>query len=432
MKQETESTVSLIENRYLQHKKVESKEEKEKKMRSGVWKTLGKRVAVGMLGLAVMGASSLSLTGCGSEAEAANGVPTVTIWGSGGQEVREAMQAIADSYNADPEYSKKAKVEIQFVVSGTSEQSLPDRLAAAYKAGEKDTDFDLIALDDSAIANIEAQTSEDFFEPIDTSKIPNYENLIYKNNIVGDKFIPYRGTAVYLAYNSETVSNPPKTADELYQWIQDNPGRFAYCDPSTGNSGFSFVANTIYNQLPEEAATSDDETWKTEHQTEWDQAFNLLETLHQNLYQTAGKVQYPMKNAGSLDLLATKEIDMTPAFVNMVLSQKSMGTLPESIQLTQLEEPFLGGLAGFMIPSIGKDKEAALSVIDYFLSYEAQAIDWNTMFASPVVDSSKMENLEHEDWLEQTNMDRLRYFSIGTLQQDITQRWTEEIGSLAK
>ena len=85
-----------------------------------------------------------------------------------------------------------------------------------------------------------------------------------------------------------------------------------------------------------------------------------------------------------------------------------------------------------MIPSIGKDKEAALSVIDYFLSYEAQAIDWNTMFASPVVDSSKMENLEHEDWLEQTNMDSLRYFSIGTLQQDITQRWTEDIGSLAK
>ena len=133
-----------------------------------------------------------------------------------------------------------------------------------------------------------------------------------------------------------------------------------------------------------------------------------------------------------MDLLATKEIDMTPAFVNMVLSQKSMGTLPDSIQLTQLEEPFLGGLAGFMIPSIGKDKEAALSVIDFYLSYEAQTIDWNTMFASPVVDTSKMENLEHEDWLAQTDMESMRYFSIGTLQKDIAQRWTEEIGSLAK
>lgn len=139
-----------------------------------------------------------------------------------------------------------------------------------------------------------------------------------------------------------------------------------------------------------------------------------------------------MKNAGSLELLANKEVDMTPAFVNMVLSQKAMGTLPEEIKLTQLEEPFLGGLAGFMIPSIGKDKEAALSVIDFYLSYEAQAIDWNTMFASPVVDSSKLEGLEHEDWLEETNMDSLRYFSIGLLQKDIAARWTEEIGSLAQ
>ena len=85
---------------------------------------------------------------------------------SGGQEVREALQAIADAYNSNEEYNKIAKVEVQFVVSGTSEQSLPDRLSAAYKAGEKDTDFDLIAIDDSAIANIEAQTSEDFFEEI--------------------------------------------------------------------------------------------------------------------------------------------------------------------------------------------------------------------------------------------------------------------------
>ena len=401
-------------------------------MKTKLMKKHGKRIAAGVLGLALIGSSSIGLTGCGSEANAAEEVPTVTIWSSGGQEVREALQAIADAHNADPEYNTKAKVEIQFIASGTSEQSLPDRLAAAYKAGETDTDFDLIALDDSAIANIEAQTSEDFFDPIDTSKIPNYENLTFKDNIVGDNFIPYRGTAVYLAYNSETVQNPPKTADELYQWIKDNPGRFAYCDPSTGNSGFSFVANTIYNQLPEEAATSDDTKWETEHQTEWDNAFNLLAELHPNLYQTAGKVQYPMKNAGSLDLLATKEIDMTPAFVNMVLSQKSMGTLPDSIKLTQLEEPFLGGLAGFMMPSIGKDKEAALSVIDYYLSYEAQAIDWNTMFASPVVDTSKLENLEHEDWLAETDMDSMRYFSIGTIQTDIAQRWTEEIGSLAK
>lgn len=73
---------------------------------------------------------------------------------------------------------------------------------------------------------------------------------------------------------------------------------------------------------------SPDTKWETEHTAEWDNAFALMAELHPYLYQTAGKVQYPMKNAGSLDLLATKQIDMTPAFVNMVLSQKNMGTMP--------------------------------------------------------------------------------------------------------
>ena len=136
-------------------------------------------------------------------------VPVVTLWGSGGQEVREALQAIVDAMNADPDYNTKVKAEVQFVVSGTSEQSLADRLAAAYTAGETDTDFDLIAIDDNAISTIVAQTGDDFFLPIDTSKLSNYANLIFTENVVGDTFIPYRGTTVMLAYNSDTVTNPP-------------------------------------------------------------------------------------------------------------------------------------------------------------------------------------------------------------------------------
>ena len=400
-----------------------------------------KKLTAVMLGAAMMVGT---LAGCGSNgtnganasaggsAAAKTDIPTVTIWGSGGQEVRDALQVIADMYNADPDYNTKAKVEVQFVVSGTNEQSLPDRLAAAYKAGETNTDFDLIALDDSGVSQILAQTSDDFFETIDTSKLANYDNLIYKENVVGDTFIPYRGTAVFLAYNSDNVENPPKTDEELYQWIKDNPGRFGYCDPSTGGSGYSFVANTIYNQLPEEATTSADRTWETDHTEEWDNAFKLLEDLHPYLYQTAGKVQYAIKNQGTLDLLATNEIDMCPAFANMVLNQKNMGTLPESIKLTQIEPAFMGALAGFCIPQIAQDKEAALSVIDYFLSYEAQAADWNQMYASPVVDTTKLEGLDHADWLEEVNLDSLRYLAICDLAVDIRSRLTDEIGIFAQ
>lgn len=379
-------------------------------------------------------ALAVSLTACGSSNadSAATDVPTVTLWSNGGQEVGDALNAIAQKFNTDPVYSKKAKLEVQFIVSGTNEQSLVDRLAATYQAGEKDTDFDLIAIDDSVISGVLAKTSQDFFEPIDTSKLENYDNLIFKENVVGDTFVPYRGTSVMLAYNSDVVKNPPKNQDELTDWIKNNPGRFAYCDPSTGGSGVAVVLNSVYNQLPDEARLSAEEKWMNDFPTEWDNGFEYLKEIHPYLYQTAGKVQYPMKNAGSLDLLETNQIDMTPAYVNMVLSRKAMGVLPDSIKLTQIEPAYMGALAGLLIPSIGKDKEAAYSVIDYFLTYEAQAIDWNKMYASPVVDANKLENLEHEDWLKETNMDDLRYFSIGILQNEIMKRWMSEVAPLAK
>lgn len=386
-----------------------------------------KRCFVGRIAVLAAGMTMLST----AVAMAAD-VPTVTVWGNGGQEVRDGLQAIADAFNADPEYSKKAKVEVQFVVSGTNEQSLPDRLAAAYKAGQKNTDFDLVVTDDSIISQIQGMTDDDIFEKIDTSKLSNYQNLAFKDNVIGDKFIPYRGTAVYLAYNADAVKEPPKTSDELYQWIKDHPGRFAYCDPSTGGSGYSFVANAIYDQLPEEAMTSSDPKWEDDYKDVWDKAFNKLSDINQYLYQTGGSVQYPVKNQGALDLLATNEIDMTPAFANMVLSQKAMGTLPDSITLTQIDKPFMGALAGFTIPSIGSDKDAALSVIDFFISNQAQTIDWNTMYATPVVDPSGLENLEHSDWIDQVNMKTLRFLAIGDIATDIRTRWADEIGVLAQ
>ena len=121
-------------------------------------------------------ALTLSLSACGSTSPATGaasaGVPTVTIWGYGGQEVREALQAVADAHNADPAYNTKARVEIQFVVSGTSEQSLPDRLAAAYQAGETDTDFDIIALDDSGIPPFWPRRAKIFSSPSTPRRSP--------------------------------------------------------------------------------------------------------------------------------------------------------------------------------------------------------------------------------------------------------------------
>ena len=213
------------------------------------------------------------LTGCQSTSATSDDsdVPTVTLWGSGSDLVRVELETIAEMFNSDPEYSKKAHLEIQFILSGTGEASVVDRMAAAYESGQTDTDFDLIAMDENYVSTVLSKTSADFLEPIDTSLVPNLANVEFKSD--SDTFVGYRGTCVYLAYNSETVPNPPTTAEELYQWIKDHPARFAYNVPSTGGAGLSFLSTALYNPLPEEAATSDDEKWVEQ----WGEGFALLE-----------------------------------------------------------------------------------------------------------------------------------------------------------
>ena len=60
--------------------------------------------------------------------------------------------------------------------------------------------------------------------------------------------IPYRGSSVVLAYNSDHVKSPPKTLGALLDWIRANPGKFTYNSPNSGGSGYSF-AETVVDSL---------------------------------------------------------------------------------------------------------------------------------------------------------------------------------------
>lgn len=86
------------------------------------------------------------------------------------------------------------------------------------------------------------------------------------------------------------------------------------------------------------------------------------------MYQSSGKVVYPNKNQGTLDLLANKEVDMVPAWADMALTQMKQGTLPESIRISQIDPSFTGNPVVLGIPSIGSNEDGAYAFIDYMLS----------------------------------------------------------------
>ena len=238
--------------------------------------------------------------------------------------------------------------------------------------------------------------------------------------------MPYRGTTVVLAYDSDKVKKVPKTADALYRWIKNNPGQFAYNSPSTGGAGQSFVQTAIYNQIGDESAlTSSDKKWEAQ----WSKGFDLLKELHPYMYKSGGKVVYPNKNQGALDLLTNKEVSMIPTWADMYLTQKQMGTLPDSIKITQISPALTGTLASLAIPTIGSHKDGAYAVLDFMASDEAQNILLDKMAAIPVVDTAKLDQ-DKVKLIAGLDVTKFRTASIGSLSDDLNKQWDEQIATL--
>lgn len=385
-----------------------------------------KRLGSLLLAGAMMAAT---LTGCGGggsdDGTTADGKSTVTLWATGSDNVRAIFETLCNDFNTNSEYADKYEVKLQFMLSGTGAQTLADSVSAAIKAGQENTDYDIVDWSGDDLSKIVSQVGEEAFVKLDRSKIPNAASVEAESSVAADYVQPYRGTTVILAYDSEKVPTPPTTWEELEQWMKDNPGRFAYNTPGTGGAGDSFARTAVYNFLPEEAMTSDDPKWEEQ----WDEGFAYLKELHQYMYTSGGSIVYPNKNQGTLDLLNQGEIDMCANWADMVLSQRAQGAIKDTIQIAQLDPALTGSLQTLSIPTIGSNEEGAYAFMDYMLSPEAQQIMVTEMAAIPLIDTADMDMTGYED-LAGLDVSNFRIMSIGDLATDFNARWDSEIGAI--
>ena len=390
-----------------------------------------KRRLLTMILSAVMLAACL--TGCGGKAgdsgnsgdAGSGGKKAVSLWATGSDNVREIFEALVSDFNTNSEYAGQYEVTLQFMLSGTGAQTLADMLAAASKAGQTNTDYDIVDLSGDDLSKLVSLIGQEQFVKLDSSKIPNAASVEAKSSIATDYCQPYRGTTVILAYDSAKVPTPPATMDELVAWLKANPGRFAYNTPGTGGAGDSFARSSVYNFLPEEAFTSDDEKWIGE----WDEGFNFLKEIHPYIYSSGGSVVYPNKNQGTLDLLNQGEIDMCPNWADMVLSQRASGEIKDSIKITQIDPALTGSLQSLVIPTFGSNTDGAYAFMNYMLSPAAQELMVKQMAAIPLIDASSMDMTGYED-LQGLDVSNFRLQSIGGLSTSFNERWDSEIATI--
>ena len=206
--------------------------------------------------------------------------------------------------------------EINVVISrgsGTGGvNAIADRALAALQE-KKDPQVDLIEEID---VGVPVGADPALWTKFGADNLKNYANV---NKVViqtADR-LPWRGSQVLLAYNSEKIAAPPKTWDDLVKWIKANPGQFIYGRPDRGGSGRNFVVRAVH-----EANGRDPSIFKIDNFTQEDadkrfpKAWDILKDLAPSLYN---KGAYTAGNTPTLQLLAQGVVAMVPAWSDQAL-----------------------------------------------------------------------------------------------------------------
>jgi len=233
-----------------------------------------------------------------------------------------------------------------------------------------------------------------------------------------------------IAYNSDFVTNPPKSYDELVTWTEKHPKAFGYNGIKNGMSGVSFVTGWIYayGSNADKLSTA---PYEKDISTSWDSAFASLKKFNKNITFTPG-------NAGTLDMLNRGEIFMGPVWVDMFYSWKAQGKIPPSMKLSLIAPGMPGQPMYYVTPTKASNPKLARDFIELATSSEIQAEGIVKRFNwYPGIDAEYVKsNLDPATWeklfAEITPNDLTKYgksFPIGPYFDDIKEGYERKVSN---
>ncbi|KDR93974.1 putative spermidine/putrescine transport system substrate-binding protein [Peptoclostridium litorale DSM 5388] len=209
-------------------------------------------------------------------------------------------------------------------------------------------------------------------------RLPNYNEYVDKaaSDIVydfGEKVegleSPWGKSQFVFVYDSAKIENPPKNLSELKEWIAQNPGKFTYPAPPDF-TGSAFIRQTLiditggYEQYME---GMDDAQFSQKSQMAWD----YLNEIKPYIWRAGAT--YPESSAKLDQMYSNGEVWMTMSY-NPVHAANNVkaGLFPESSRSFVLEGGTLANTHYLSIPFNSKNKEAAMVLVNYMISPQAQ------------------------------------------------------------
>lgn len=365
-------------------------------------------------------ATAVALAGCAQSSTGSpgdGGAKTLTVFISGGANIQDLWQK-----TLIPAFEKENKgytVKVDLDLHGQHDTQTIAKLTSATQQ-KKDPGFDLV--DGAFVTQVSAAG---LLTPVSDTNIPNLANVPATTmKAGGTSGIPYRGSSVLLAYNSDKVPTPPKTLDDLIAWIKANPGRFTYNSPNTGGSGQSFVTTVLDKFVPDADRQQMVTSYAKDLEKDWNKGFDLLASLNPYIYQ---KGLYMNGNVATIDLLGSGQIWMAPVWSDMLLSGLKTGQLPATTKYTQITDPSLTGGAAYLgIPKTSPRQAAALKLANWLLTPAAQTMMVDSVSGYPVINVNLLP-AELQTTFEGTDSGNLRLTYFASMNQDLNNLWTQKV-----
>jgi|SRR6056297_94015 len=269
-----------------------------------------------------------------------------------------------------PEVKDRYEIDLE-IINGQGTQ-IVSTLMSELESGSKASQIDMMWLNGETFYQL--RQIDGLYGPF-TDKLPNMQYVNLDNPFIGLDFqqsidgyeAPWGNVHFTLIYDPDDVQSPPQSLSEFQNWIDENPGRFTI---PTDFAGMTLLKSWMISMADEPDifyGEFDEDTYRQYSGRLWEIINGIKKDFWRNgdtFPNSVAQLHQLFSNGELAFTMSNNDSEVDNKIMQGIFPDDSRGYVPES---GTIQNSHYLGIAG-----LSDDKTAAMTVINFMISPEAQ------------------------------------------------------------